>query len=89
MRRRGHWQAGFAQRFGAYDTKLKQAITNRHVLWIHAVSVGEVEPLHPAHPRARTPHAQPQDRGLHHHHHRHGRTAAQAALAHQQDLLSD
>ena len=30
------------QRFGRYDTKLKQAITNRHVLWIHAVSVGEV-----------------------------------------------
>lgn len=30
------------QRFGKYDTKLKQAITNRHVLWIHAVSVGEV-----------------------------------------------
>src|SRR6185436_8579384 len=23
-------------------TKLKQAITNRHVLWMHAVSVGEV-----------------------------------------------
>jgi len=42
MRRRGDWQRGFAERFGRYDTKLKQAITNRHTLWIHAVSVGEV-----------------------------------------------
>jgi 3-deoxy-D-manno-octulosonic-acid transferase len=42
MRRRGNWQAGFSQRFGKYDGKVKQAITNRHVLWAHAVSVGEV-----------------------------------------------
>jgi 3-deoxy-D-manno-octulosonic-acid transferase len=42
MRRRGNWQKGFVERFGKYDTKLKQAITNRHVLWMHAVSVGEV-----------------------------------------------
>ena len=42
MWRRGGWRAGFAERFGKYDTKLKTAITNRHVLWIHAVSVGEV-----------------------------------------------
>jgi 3-deoxy-D-manno-octulosonic-acid transferase len=42
MRRRGQWRAGFMQRFGKYDTKLKQSITNRHVLWMHAVSVGEV-----------------------------------------------
>jgi 3-deoxy-D-manno-octulosonic-acid transferase len=42
MRRRGGWQAGFAQRFGGYDSKFKQAITNRHTLWLHAVSVGEV-----------------------------------------------
>ena len=40
--RRGNWQAGFGERFGQYDTKLKQAITNRHNLWLHAVSVGEV-----------------------------------------------
>jgi 3-deoxy-D-manno-octulosonic-acid transferase len=39
--RRGNWQSGFAQRFGVYDTKLKQSITNRHILWLHAVSVGE------------------------------------------------
>jgi 3-deoxy-D-manno-octulosonic-acid transferase len=42
MRRRGNWRRGFAQRFGKYDAKLKQALTNRHVLWAHAVSVGEV-----------------------------------------------
>jgi 3-deoxy-D-manno-octulosonic-acid transferase len=42
MRRRGNWQKGFAERFGKYDTKLKQSITNRNVLWMHAVSVGEV-----------------------------------------------
>lgn len=42
MRRRGNWQPGFAERLGKYDTKLKQAITNRVTLWMHAVSVGEV-----------------------------------------------
>lgn len=40
--RRGNWQQGFRQRFGRYSSKVKQAITNRHVMWIHAVSVGEV-----------------------------------------------
>ncbi|MFO1459517.1 MAG: 3-deoxy-D-manno-octulosonic acid transferase [Verrucomicrobiota bacterium] len=42
MYRRGNWVAGFGQRFGQYDGKLKQALTNRRILWIHAVSVGEV-----------------------------------------------
>ncbi len=42
MQRRGNWRKGFAERFGKYDTNLKQAITNRQVLWLHAVSVGEV-----------------------------------------------
>jgi 3-deoxy-D-manno-octulosonic-acid transferase len=42
MRRRGNWLAGFGQRFGRYDAKVKQALTNRHVLWLHAVSVGEM-----------------------------------------------
>jgi 3-deoxy-D-manno-octulosonic-acid transferase len=42
MQRRGDWRVGFWQRLGHYDAKLKQAITNRHVLWMHAVSVGEV-----------------------------------------------
>ena len=42
MRRRGNWQKGFGQRFGRYSSKIKQSITNRHVIWMHAVSVGEV-----------------------------------------------
>ena len=42
MFRRGNWRPGFGQRFGTYDSKFKQAITNRHTLWMHAVSVGEV-----------------------------------------------
>lgn len=42
MWRRGNWMDGFAQRFGKYDAKFKQSITNRHTLWLHAVSVGEV-----------------------------------------------
>lgn len=42
MWRRGNWQTGFGQRFGRYSGKLKQALTNRNVLWLHAVSVGEV-----------------------------------------------
>ncbi len=42
MWRRGNWQNGFRQRFGRYDNSLKQSITNRHILWMHAVSVGEM-----------------------------------------------
>ncbi len=42
MWRRGNWRRGFKQRFGRYSTKIKQAVTNRHVVWLHAVSVGEV-----------------------------------------------
>jgi 3-deoxy-D-manno-octulosonic-acid transferase len=42
MRRRGNWRPGFRERFGRYDSNLKQALTNRQVIWIHAVSVGEV-----------------------------------------------
>lgn len=42
MLRRGNWRAGFSQRFGRYSSKIKQALTNRQVLWLHAVSVGEV-----------------------------------------------
>jgi 3-deoxy-D-manno-octulosonic-acid transferase len=42
MRRRGGWRHNFGQRFALYDSPLKQALTNRHVIWIHAVSVGEV-----------------------------------------------
>lgn len=42
MWRRGNWQRGFGERFGRFSSKVKQAMTNRHVLWMHAVSVGEV-----------------------------------------------
>jgi 3-deoxy-D-manno-octulosonic-acid transferase len=42
MWRRGNWQAGFGERFARYDSKFKQALTNRDVIWLHAVSVGEV-----------------------------------------------
>jgi 3-deoxy-D-manno-octulosonic-acid transferase len=42
LRRRGNWLTGFGQRFGKYDSKFRQSITNRHTLWMHAVSVGEV-----------------------------------------------
>lgn len=42
MRRRGNWQSGFGERFGQYDGRLKMALTNRQVIWLHAVSVGEV-----------------------------------------------
>ena len=42
MRRRGAWKQGFGERLGRYSTKFKQSITNRDVIWLHAVSVGEV-----------------------------------------------
>lgn len=42
MWRRGDWREGFEQRFGQFSAKTKQSLTNRHILWIHAVSVGEV-----------------------------------------------
>ncbi len=42
MWRRGHWKRGFWQRFGVFDTPIKAAVSNRNCLWIHAVSVGEV-----------------------------------------------
>jgi len=42
MWRRGRWREGFQQRFGKYGSKVKQSLTNSHVLWFHAVSVGEV-----------------------------------------------
>jgi 3-deoxy-D-manno-octulosonic-acid transferase len=45
MRRRGNWRPGFRERFGRYDPNLKQALTNRHIVWLHAVSVGEVNVL--------------------------------------------
>lgn len=41
MHRRGNWADGFSERFGQYGAKLKQALTNRRTIWVHAVSVGE------------------------------------------------
>ncbi|MCD6052483.1 MAG: waaA, partial [Verrucomicrobia bacterium] len=41
MWRRGNWQAGFKQRFGQYDD-LPPADPKRPAIWLHAVSVGEV-----------------------------------------------
>lgn len=41
MWRRGNWTRGFGQRLGRYDARIKQAVTNSDVIWIHAVSVGE------------------------------------------------
>src|SRR5271157_4782695 len=42
MWRRGRWRAGFGQRFGRYGPEIKTALGARPVLWLHAVSVGEV-----------------------------------------------
>jgi 3-deoxy-D-manno-octulosonic-acid transferase len=42
MWRRGNWKKGFNQRFGRYGKQVRHAVTNRQVLWLHAVSVGEV-----------------------------------------------
>jgi 3-deoxy-D-manno-octulosonic-acid transferase len=42
MWRRGSWLPGFLQRFGIYSVAIKQTITNRRIIWLHAVSVGEV-----------------------------------------------
>jgi 3-deoxy-D-manno-octulosonic-acid transferase len=42
MARRGNWTEGFPERFGKYDSSFKQSITNRQLLWLHAVSMGEV-----------------------------------------------
>src|SRR5271170_3664522 len=42
MARRGKWRAGFGQRFARYDAEFKAAVGRRPVIWLHAVSVGEV-----------------------------------------------
>lgn len=39
---RGGWRPGFRHRFGRYDAKFKQAITNRHVIWLHTGAAREV-----------------------------------------------
>ncbi len=42
MWRRGNWTRGFGERFAQYGSRTKLALTNRHSIWLHAVSVGEV-----------------------------------------------
>ncbi len=42
MWRRGGWQRGFSERFGSIETSKLQAPAGAKVLWLHAVSVGEV-----------------------------------------------
>ena len=42
MWRRGNWQAGFGQRFARYEDAFRAAVAGRRVVWLHAVSVGEV-----------------------------------------------
>jgi 3-deoxy-D-manno-octulosonic-acid transferase len=42
MWRRGNWRAGFGQRFARYDAEILAVSGQRPVIWLHAVSVGEV-----------------------------------------------
>lgn len=42
MWRRGNWKSGFGQRFSLYSDEVKQQLARKPVIWIHAVSVGEV-----------------------------------------------
>lgn len=42
MWRRGGWRQNFGHRLGRFTARVKHAVTNRHVIWCHAASVGEV-----------------------------------------------
>jgi 3-deoxy-D-manno-octulosonic-acid transferase len=42
MWRRGNWRAGFGQRFALYRPEIQAVLGKRPVIWLHAVSVGEV-----------------------------------------------
>jgi 3-deoxy-D-manno-octulosonic-acid transferase len=42
MWRRGSWRAGFGQRFARYGAEILAVLGRGPVLWLHAVSVGEV-----------------------------------------------
>jgi 3-deoxy-D-manno-octulosonic-acid transferase len=42
MWRRGDWRRGLGQRFGFYDAGTKSRLAGGRTLWLHAVSVGEV-----------------------------------------------
>lgn len=43
MYRRGGYRAGFLQRFGLYQAALRERLHSQPRIWIHAVSVGEVQ----------------------------------------------
>ena len=42
MFRRGGYRRKFGQRFGIYERNLRERLKTRRVVWVHAVSVGEV-----------------------------------------------
>ena len=42
MLRRGNWRSGFGQRFGFYGNDVKERLADKRTIWLHAVSVGEV-----------------------------------------------
>ncbi len=42
MWRRGNWRLGYGQRFALYAPEVKARLGQRPVIWLHAVSVGEV-----------------------------------------------
>jgi 3-deoxy-D-manno-octulosonic-acid transferase len=42
MLRRGKWRAGFGQRFGRYGGAFRQSVCGQEAIWLHAVSVGEM-----------------------------------------------
>ncbi len=42
MLRRGNWRGGFGQRFGSYAPEVRNEFAGRRTIWLHAVSVGEV-----------------------------------------------
>jgi 3-deoxy-D-manno-octulosonic-acid transferase len=42
MWRRGNWRQGYCQRYALYGPEVKTALRRRPVIWLHAVSVGEV-----------------------------------------------
>ena len=43
MWKRGGYRKGFLQRFGRYEAAVQECLQNRPRVWIHAVSVGEVQ----------------------------------------------
>lgn len=42
LARRGEWRRGFGQRLGRYSTEVRRELAGGGAVWLHAVSVGEV-----------------------------------------------